>query len=888
MMKGLKSNLIGIIEAIKKECSLKSIKSWLINFWKENRFSLIAFVLFVSLFYAIDCDLSWLENTKLFEISRNLFFKIGCNSKLNWWIVLASVALAGYIIYRILRDRDIRLWKGLLTAALMIILYHSRQQFDFVSLKIKDTNLVDYNQLLFWFLAVLCILYCAKVINTWKKRHNANKHISPDNPGFITDIVDIDQSVDENFNSYSKTLVKRLLNTDLSKKSFAVGITGGWGSGKSTFLKTLKDGENGFKDKAEIVEFNPWMCQSPDQVIADFFNALREQLSSRHSRLSRPIKEYAHVLNAVASSTPFESFTMIGSLWPNDKSLQKKKDHLSRQLQKMEKPVVVFIDDLDRLESREIFEVLRLVRNTGDLCNIIYIVAYDKEYLVSALNNKSELFNCSDYLEKIFPVELHLPKIDSSYLSSVFLQCFNMQRAKCSKDSNFFDILDKFISNQLLDYGLDDSLFDFDDLIPKILFNYRRVRNFSRRFILLIDLYMEKGLLDKINIRDLMGIELLEIHDKSIFERLSRDPDSLLTELADQYVFLEENQEAIKVFSSKTPEKDLGVTERILKLLFGKESIDNNTVPLTSIRDKSNYNTYFLFRLPKEILTEDEFKKIFEAGTDIKKLVLSWTKNKYHKSIITRFDNSRYFIDIKEDAEKQKIYLKGTLTVFEDEYEWFHYESSDFCKLLEKERFTDTVIDDLRNTLFAWFEQMTDYEKKSRLLYALYRNQGKNQQNDKEYLIDNDEIEELLRKNMSSFFQSNADLDIKGLLLMDINNLSSILERCCVCKKYNEETETETWENVAFDIMSNHFTEMEKKYTREELNEAVDEMIKKRIASSRISDSDNITSDNEKLAKYRETILCHCFGSDYEKKLEELIDKCSLKADEGQVNAHAD
>lgn len=884
-MKGLKSNLIGIIEAIKEECSLKNIKSWLINFWKENRFSLIAFVLFVSLFYAIDCNLSWLENTKLFNVSKSLYTAIESNCKLNWWIVVLFLCLAGYIIYRILRDRDIRLWKGLLTVALMIILCHSRQQFDFVSLKIKDTNLVDYNQLLFWFLAVLCFLYCVKVIcSVLKKLHKVNINKESANPGFITDIVDIDQSVDENFNSYSKTLVNRLLNTDLSKKSFAVGITGGWGSGKSTFLKTLKDGENGFKDKVEIVEFNPWMCQSPDQVIADFFNALREQLSSRHSRLSRPIKEYAQVLNTVAASTPFESFTKIGSLWPNDKSLQKKKEHLSQQLQKMEKPVVVFIDDLDRLESREIFEVLRLVRNTGDLCNIIYVVAYDKDYLVSALSKKNEIFNSSDYIEKIFPVELHLPKIDSSYLSTVFLQCFNKQRTKNSKKTNIF--------SDSYDYWMKSALSEFRGLMPRILFNYRRVRNFSRRFALLVDIYEEKGLIGKISIRDLLGIELLEIYDKSVFEKLARQPEPLLKKEIYRFVYSEE-LDVLKMYSTKASDEDqLKITERILQLLFGKKDSEgkhvDETVPLTSIRDNSNFYTYFLFRLPKDILTDEEFDELFNRRTNIKELVMSWAKDKSPNSVITRFDESKFIIDRDIDSEKQKMYLNGVLNLFEYEYERLFYKSSDFSKLLEKNRFLQKVKDELKNTLISWFEQMTDYDKKSRLLYALYKNQGKNQQNDKEYLIDNDEIEKLLRENVSSFLEKKADLDIKGFLMMDHSSLRFILERCCVCKKYDEETNTETWENIAFNIILNHFSEMEIKYTREELNEAVEEMIKKRIVSSIKHDSDDEISDSEKLAKHRETILRQCFGSDYEKKLEELIDKCSLKAGESQENAPAD
>ena len=66
--------------------------------------------------------------------------------------------------------------------------------------------------------------------------------------------------------------------------------------------------------------------------------------------------------------------------------------------------IVIIIDDIDRLEGKEIFEVLRIIRNTAKFNNIIYIVAYDKDHVVGQLC-LPEFGIEKDYLEKMAPIK---------------------------------------------------------------------------------------------------------------------------------------------------------------------------------------------------------------------------------------------------------------------------------------------------------------------------------------------------------------------------------------------------------------------------------------------------------------------------------------------------
>ena len=75
--------------------------------------------------------------------------------------------------------------------------------------------------------------------------------------------------------NYIRILCERLSKTKLDKESFALGIAGDWGSGKTTFLNEMRSVlEKSFK----VVDFNPWVCTDEKVVIADFFKTLKTKI----------------------------------------------------------------------------------------------------------------------------------------------------------------------------------------------------------------------------------------------------------------------------------------------------------------------------------------------------------------------------------------------------------------------------------------------------------------------------------------------------------------------------------------------------------------------------------------------------------------------------------
>ncbi|GEM_PF-1886548 len=189
------------------------------------------------------------------------------------------------------------------------------------------------------------------------------------------------------------------------RSSIAVGIVGKWGDGKSSFMNLVAEK---FKDDPEfiIVRYNSWLNISLPSIISDFFNTLELALSPYSFDLSKKIRRYGRNVLAVDKGPFSETISNIFNLMP-EHSVSKDFESLNNLLSRLGKRVLIFFDDLDRLQPVEVFEVLKLIRNTASFDLFNYLVAYDKDYLIKSLTMNG-IPNADKYCEKIFLKEYPL------------------------------------------------------------------------------------------------------------------------------------------------------------------------------------------------------------------------------------------------------------------------------------------------------------------------------------------------------------------------------------------------------------------------------------------------------------------------------------------------
>lgn len=432
--------------------------------------------------------------------------------------------------------------------------------------------------------------------------YNKTVGFSPDNDKTIEQPVSLIQ--------YAQSIVNRLLVTDIKEESFAVGITSEWGAGKTTFLHLLQET---IGESANIVEFNPWMCRTPDQVTSDFFSSLRHQLSECYPALSRPIKQYAkHIASISFPASKLFSIELSNIADKND--LFRRKKELSNKFSQLDKPVVVIIDDIDRLERDEVFEVLRLIRNTADLSNVIYLVAYDKDYVVSVLNEKRCVEEASNYLEKIFQLEIQLPMVPEEMIWSTLL-------AEITKQASF------------------EPTFDKNDkrLILFILSTYRRVKRFARLFSLNYSYLQRRESSVDLVWRDVFWLDMLQVYDKKIYDTLCNNPEKLLEKHDNLCIYLK-NRDSKILIDGKVKNIDSNTHEILIRLFYhtADSAIDDY-----SICHLEHYHKYFTMQVQ---FSDEDITKLLNTE-DVDALVAKWFahgKNNlyYILSIMKRYDTT--------------------------------------------------------------------------------------------------------------------------------------------------------------------------------------------------------------------------------------------------------
>ncbi|MBQ2376330.1 MAG: AAA family ATPase [Bacteroidales bacterium] len=670
-----------------------------------------------------------------------------------------------------------------------------------------------------------------------KDKKNDNK---PELKGFSVDNTEI--KLEDSQIKYAETLVKKLKNTDLSKESFAVGITGEWGSGKSTFLNTMKEKIKEAKF-AEIVEFNPWLCNSPEQVTQDFFATLIDKLSPKHSTLSRTINKYAKLLNKIAKPS-LSIFGIDLDLTPGDDSLDELKENISKKLANLPKKVVILIDDTDRLEGNEVFEILRLIRNTADFKNVIYIATYDKEYVTDVLK-ENKIKEPNNYLEKIFQVEAHLLKVEDYELWDTLMK--DLKEQLNFQSDNLITILKSYLKQ-------------YSDFIITILTNYRQVKRFARQFAVYLNYLKESKLINELSPIDLFWVELLQVYDNRVYNILAKDPFNFLQigkdGLTINRVIIDEKDKRKE--KSKWKEK----TENILEIIFEKNYQDqklpvySNDIDSKRLRLGDNYFKYFALRVTPNKISFEEMKEMLNSVNPENELDNWLQDNKDYNSIIFQFFNHKINFNLGKYLDN---YIVGLLYFAS----YSNYpDISNIRYLLQKGRYNDMVgkASEIANT---WFknkinnlDDTTELQRLSSLLNKLH--ERTTEEGDYEMIISYKEIEEHLQTIITKVLDSNKNYSALGILLPRFE-LNVMFKNCCV--QSFDENGNEYYKQIALKIVIDHFSEKANKPTFEKFDEVYKENY----------EYDNMTDDDKTII---DTELTRLFGDNYEKNLKTFKEQC--------------
>ena len=239
----------------------------------------------------------------------------------------------------------------------------------------------------------------------------------------------------------AKRLVQSIADRDAQKPE-VIGIVGAWGSGKSTFLTFMREEleANSNYEKISTLGFNPWWFSSRTDLIQRFFTDVSFKFDDgldKDKNAASKLKRFGAVLTAGAAFTELASYTVpvlklmadvlksggnalnkAGEAAEQEaKSLDSIRKELIVVLEELRKPLWVFVDDIDRLQSEELLAMFVLLRSLGELPYIKFIVSVAPEGFNASL---ADTDLSTSYLDKILTESYYLPTVPPLYLLEFF------------------------------------------------------------------------------------------------------------------------------------------------------------------------------------------------------------------------------------------------------------------------------------------------------------------------------------------------------------------------------------------------------------------------------------------------------------------------------------
>ena len=222
--------------------------------------------------------------------------------------------------------------------------------------------------------------------------------------------------------------IARDLSTVPADKGFTAAVVGEWGSGKTSVLYMVEETLRNESPETIVLRFNPWLFGGAHDLLVRFFSELSAQLGSNKTKHIRNLAAALLKLGEVSApmtSVPGSSILgkllgLVGKQINEPLSLFEQRNRFKEALKSAGWRIVVVIDDVDRLEAVETRELIRLVRLTSDLPNIVFLLAFDWKHVAQSLGSTGE--DGSQYLDKIVQLKYNIPTLRKGRLHGVFFR----------------------------------------------------------------------------------------------------------------------------------------------------------------------------------------------------------------------------------------------------------------------------------------------------------------------------------------------------------------------------------------------------------------------------------------------------------------------------------
>jgi predicted KAP-like P-loop ATPase len=421
-----------------------------------------------------------------------------------------------------------------------------------------------------------------------------------------------------------------------------------WYKLKSFFRKIFRIKKE--YDLPIIIEFHPWNFSNQDQLISQFFRELIVKLGKTDynsiKKTTEKLEIYASFFESVSMVFPplrlitraIKKYVLSIKNYSTNRlnDLDEIKKELDDALRNQRHKIIIFIDDIDRLNKSEIRQIFQLVKSLADFPNTIYVLAFDKEIVANALRNvqKDVEFDISNnlsedqglkYLEKVVQVIFEVPKISRREIKNILIEQLNhLTEHKKWNETQWANIWDEFT------------------------YFFKNIRDINRYFNTLI--FNFESLKDEVNLSDLFVITAFQVFIPEIYKDI-RNNKNIFTNSAEKMIPFEQNfiEHMINKGTNKIPKEKL--TTLLISLfprlnnIYGDEKYQIVDIEDNRIYNSDKFDIYFKLYVPDWEFSQKEFNRI--VGIENTYAHQVWSFERIFKENLE---------DLRKNTENKKIY----------------------------------------------------------------------------------------------------------------------------------------------------------------------------------------------------------------------------------------
>ncbi|WP_407303890.1 P-loop NTPase fold protein [Acinetobacter sp.] len=480
--------------------------------------------------------------------------------------------------------------------------------------------------------------------------------------------------------------------------SLVIALHGDWGAGKSSIKNMALAHSKKQENSPTIIEFSPWEWSAQDKIVQAFFDEISKSIGRKNSsqedqNLANIFSRYgnhlstAHtllkganlalplIITAILSTGLISSYftdnaqlpiliatitSFIALILPatekgseylgklsenyekkaklNEKNLTEIREELIEALGKRQTPLLIVMDDLDRLTTPELRMIFQLIKANTDFPNVIFSLLFQKDIVEKKLTDSTQ--SGENYLEKIIQIPFTIPQIQLKQVHEVLFKLLN------NVINSHTDADKKFDQERWAEI--------YHNGLKNYFNNLRNVYRFNSTLSFNFNLFKNNDIFEADPI-DLVGIECLRVFEPTVYERVSQSKKAFTTlrsssgdNQADKVKYSKVIEDVIKSSSEENRESVKGILECLFPTTQWITSnyyhhYESYQEWFTQLRicHKDHFDKYFKLSFDSEDFSTSDFVSFLQLTADrepLKEHILSLDTRNVLEDFLSKFE----------------------------------------------------------------------------------------------------------------------------------------------------------------------------------------------------------------------------------------------------------